>query len=112
MTRTSKRYDTRLTDTALGSVVDLSTEGARIVSRTEPCVRAGHIFEIAITCENVRAFIMARVAWTRKLDKDLWNIGLHFFDADAGARAELEKLLDHCAAGRELLPTSIERQAL
>ncbi|MBS0189639.1 MAG: DnaJ domain-containing protein [Planctomycetes bacterium] len=55
---------------------------------------------------------MARVAWTRKLDKDLWNIGLHFFDADAGARAELEKLLDHCAAGRELLPTSIEIEDL
>jgi DnaJ-domain-containing protein 1 len=112
VTRLSKRYDTRLTDTVLGSVVDLSTEGARIVTRTEPSVRAGHVFEIALSCEDVKVFVLARVAWTRKVDKTLWNIGLHFFDADSQAKADMERLLDHCAGGRELLPTTVEIEDL
>lgn len=112
VTRTSKRYDTRLTDTVLGSVVDLSVEGARIVTRSEPTVRAGHVFEIAISCADMKVFVLSRVAWTRKVDKTLWNIGLHFFDADVQSKADLEKLLDHCAGGRELLPTSVEIEDL
>lgn len=112
VSRGNKRYDTRLTDSVLGSVVDLSPDGARIVTRTEPTVRAGHVFEIAISCDGERVFMLSRVAWTRKIDKDLWNIGLHFFDSDARARMDLEKLLDRCAAGREMLPTSAEVEDL
>jgi hypothetical protein len=112
VSRSNKRYDTRLTDSVLGSVVDLSPDGARIVTRSEPNVRAGHVFEIAIACDGERVFMLSRVAWTRKIDKDLWNIGLHFFDADARARMDLEKLLDRCASGRELLPTSVEVEDL
>lgn len=112
VSRGNKRYDTRLTDSVLGSVVDLSPDGARIVTRTEPTVRAGHVFEIAIACDGERVFMLSRVAWTRKIDKDLWNIGLHFFDSDARARMDLEKLLDRCAAGRELLSTSVEVEDL
>lgn len=112
VSRAGKRYDTRLTDSVLGSVVDLSPDGARVVTRTEPSVRAGHVFEIAIACDGERVFMLSRVAWTRKIDKDLWNIGLHFFDSDARARMDLEKLLDRCASGRELLPTSVEVEDL
>jgi len=112
VSRSNKRYDTRMTDSVLGSVVDLSPDGARIVTRSEPNVRAGHVFEIAIACDGERVFMLSRVAWTRKIDKDLWNIGLHFFDADARARMDLEKLLDRCASGRELLPTSVEVEDL
>ncbi|MBS0188767.1 MAG: DnaJ domain-containing protein [Planctomycetes bacterium] len=112
VSRSGKRFDTRLTDSVLGSVVDLSTDGARIVTRTEPTVRAGHVFEIAVACDDLRVFVLSRVAWTRKVDKDLWNIGLHFFDADARTRSDLEKLLDRCACGRELLPTSVEVEDL
>lgn len=112
VSRANKRYDTRLTDSVLGSVVDLSIDGARIVTRSEPNVRAGHVFEIAIACDGQRVFVLSRVAWTRKIDKDLWNIGLHFFDADARSRADLERLLDRCASGRELLPTSVEVEDL
>lgn len=112
VSRGNKRYDTRMTDSVLGSVVDLSPDGARIVTRTEPTVRAGHVFEIAIACDGERVFMLSRVAWTRKIDKDLWNIGLHFFDSDARARMDLEKLLDRCAAGREMLPTSAEVEDL
>jgi len=112
VSRNNRRYDTRMTDSVLGSVVDLSPDGARIVTRSEPNVRAGHVFEIAIACDGERVFMLSRVAWTRKIDKDLWNIGLHFFDADARARMDLEKLLDRCASGRELLPTSVEVEDL
>lgn len=112
VTRTSKRFDTRLTDSVLGSVVDLSVDGARIVTRSEPSVRAGHVFEIAISCADMKVFVLSRVAWTRKVDKTLWNIGLHFFDADIQSKADLERLLDHCAGGRELLPTSVEIEDL
>lgn len=112
VSRTGKRYDTRLTDSVLGSVVDLSTEGARVVTRSEPAVRAGHVFEIAVACDGERVFVLSRVAWTRKIDKDLWNIGLHFFDADSRTRADLERLLDRCASGREMLPTSVEVEDL
>ncbi|MBX3379484.1 MAG: DnaJ domain-containing protein [Phycisphaeraceae bacterium] len=112
ISRGNKRYDTRLTDSVLGSVVDLSTDGARVVTRSEPNVRAGHVFEIAIACDGERVFVLARVAWTRKIDKELWNIGLHFFDADSRSRADLERLLDRCASGRELLPTSVEVEDL
>jgi len=112
VSRAGKRYDTRMTDSVLGSVVDLSPDGARVVTRSEPNVRAGHVFEIAIACDGERVFMLSRVAWTRKIDKDLWNIGLHFFDSDARSRMDLEKLLDRCAAGRELLPTSVEVEDL
>jgi len=112
VSRAGKRFDTRMTDSVLGSVVDLSTDGARVVTRSEPNVRAGHVFEIAIACDGQRVFVLSRVAWTRKIDKDLWNIGLHFFDSDARARMDLERLLDRCAAGRELLPTSVEVEDL
>lgn len=112
VSRSGKRYDTRLTDSVLGSVVDLSTEGARVVTRTEPSVRAGHVFEIAVACDGERVFVLSRVAWTRKIDKDLWNIGLHFFDADSRTRTDLERLLDRCASGREMLPTSVEVEDL
>ncbi|HEX8876534.1 MAG TPA: DnaJ domain-containing protein [Phycisphaerales bacterium] len=111
-TRTSKRYDTRLTDCALGSIVDLSTEGARIVSNTEPTVKRGHVFEISLTCGDVRIFVLTRVAWTSQVDKSVWNIGLHFFEADAQTRADVERLLDTAAAGRELLPTTAEVEDL
>lgn len=112
VSRNGKRFDTRLTDTALGSVVDLSSDGARIVTRCEPSVRAGHVFEIAISCDGDRVFVLSRVAWTRKIDKDLWNIGLQFIDADSRTRADLERLLDRCASGREMLPTSAEVEDL
>ncbi|MBX3388664.1 MAG: DnaJ domain-containing protein [Phycisphaeraceae bacterium] len=112
VSRSGKRYDTRLTDSVLGSVVDLSIDGARVVTRSEPSVRAGHVFEIAIACDGARVFVLSRVAWTRKIDKDLWNIGLHFFDADSRTRTDLERLLDRCASGREMLPTSMEVEDL
>ncbi|MGH7242612.1 MAG: DnaJ domain-containing protein [Phycisphaerales bacterium] len=112
VSRGGKRYDTRMTDSVLGSVVDLSIDGARVVTRSEPNVRAGHVFEIAIACEGHRVFVLSRVAWTRKIDKDLWNIGLHFFDADSHTRIDMEKLLDSCASGREMLPTSVEVEDL
>ncbi|MBY0112690.1 MAG: DnaJ domain-containing protein [Phycisphaerales bacterium] len=111
-TRTSKRYDTRLTDCALGSIVDLSTEGARIVAHSEPAVKRGHVFEISLTCGDVKIFVLARVAWTSQVQKNVWNIGLHFFDADAQTRADVERLLDAAAAGREILPTSVEIEDL
>ncbi len=112
ISRRTKRYDTRLTDSALGSVVDLSIEGARIVTRTEPNVRKGHVFEISVACDDVRVYVLSRVAWTRKVDEGLWNIGLHFFEADSQTRLDLERLLDRCAAGRELIPTSAEIEDL
>lgn len=111
-TRTSKRYDTRMTDCALGSIVDLSTEGARIVCNSEPAVKRGHVFEISLTCGEVKIFVLTRVAWTSQVDKSVWNIGLHFFDADAQTRSDIERLLDSAAAGRELLPTTVEVEDL
>lgn len=111
-TRTSKRYDTRLTDCALGSIVDLSTEGARIVCNAEPAVKRGHVFEISLACGDIKIFVLTRVAWTSQVDKNVWNIGLHFFDADAHTRADIERLLDTAAAGRELLPTTAEVEDL
>lgn len=111
-TRTSKRYDTRMTDCALGSIVDLSTEGARIVAHSEPAVKRGHVFEISLTCGDVKIFVLTRVAWTSQVQKDVWNIGLHFFDADAQTRADVERLLDAAASGREILPTSVEVEDL
>lgn len=111
-TRTSKRYDTRMTDCALGSIVDLSTEGARIVCNSEPAVKRGHVFEISLNCGEVKIFVLTRVAWTSQVDKSVWNIGLHFFDADAQTRSDIERLLDSAAAGRELLPTTVEVEDL
>jgi hypothetical protein len=111
-TRTSKRYDTRMTDCALGSIVDLSTEGARIVTRSEPAVKRGHVFEISLTCGDVKIFALTRVAWTSQVQKDVWNVGLHFFDADAQTRSDIERLLDAAASGREILPTSVEVEDL
>lgn len=111
-TRSSKRYDTRMTDCALGSIVDLSTEGARVVTRSEPAVRRGHVFEISLSCGDVKIFVLTRVAWTSQVEEDVWNIGLHFFEADAQTRADIERLLDAAAAGREILPTSVEIEDL
>lgn len=112
VTRRSKRYDTRLSDSPLGAIVDLSTEGARIVCHGQPPVRAGHVFEISLACDTVKVFILARVAWTRKVDANIWNVGLHFFEADASARADIERLLDKAAIGREVLPTTAEIEDL
>jgi hypothetical protein len=101
-----------MTDCALGSIVDLSTEGARIVTRSEPAVKRGHVFEISLTCGDVKIFALTRVAWTSQVQKDVWNVGLHFFDADAQTRADIERLLDAAASGREILPTSVEVEDL
>jgi hypothetical protein len=110
--RTSKRYDTRMTDCALGSIVDLSVEGARIVAHSEPAVKRGHFFEISLTCGEVKIFVLTRIAWTSQVQKNVWNIGLHFFDADNQTRRDIERLLDSAATGREVLPTTAEIEDL
>ncbi len=98
------RVRLHLIESSLGTIVDLSASGMKILARSKPPVQKGATVPLRIEGVNGPFVVMSKIVWVRRVGIFKHEVGVTFEDVNGQVRKSLSEIAATSSRGEVMRP--------